>query len=256
MRSICLGVVLAALAGCIVRAAEIRVLTTGVVHPTGLREITEAFAGKTGVKVTIVNESTLTVLNDSKTTDQAADVLILPMEHMGDLALAGRIKSGSITPLGRLELGLYVKPGAPHPDISTVPKFIEALKIASSVTCNDPASGSVPDVLVQMIFRQPEFKDIHLQKTVGNSVAGLKRGDGDQNAMSIGLIHQIHPADGQPYDDPILVGALPVELKAWVDMMVAVSARTNDEKDAAAFIQFVTGPDMAAAWKKRGTYVY
>ena len=256
MRSICLTIVLTAFVASLAPSAEIRVLTTGVVHPTGLREITEAFAGKTGVKVTIVNEGTPTVLNDSKTTDQAADVLILPMEHMGDLALAGRIKSGSITPLGRLELGLYVKPGAPHPDVSTVPKFVEALKTASSVTCNDPASGSVPDVLVQMILRQPEFKDIRVQKTVGNSVAGLKRGDGDQNAMSIGLIHQIHPADGRAYDDPILVGALPVELKAWVDMMVAVSARTSDEKNAAAFIQFITGPDLAAAWKKRGTYVY
>jgi molybdate transport system substrate-binding protein len=256
MRSICSAVVLTALVASLVPAAEIRVLTTGVVHPTGLHDITEAFANKTGVKVTIINQSTVTVLNEPKTTDPSADVLILPMEHMGDLALAGRIKSGSMMPLGRLDIGLYVKPGAPHPDISTVPKLIEALATASSVTSNDPASGSVPDLLVQMIFRQPEFKDIHLQKTVGNSVAGLKRGDGDQHAMSIGLIHQIHPADGKPYDDPILVGALPLDLKAWVDMMVAVARGTTDEKDAAAFIQFITSPDMAPVWKKRGTYLY
>jgi ABC-type glycerol-3-phosphate transport system substrate-binding protein len=62
--------------------------------------------------------------------------------------------------------------------------------------------------------------------------------------------------DGQPYNDPILVGALPKDLKAQVDMMVAISPRTTDEKDAAAFIQFITGPDVAPVWKNRGTYPY
>jgi molybdate transport system substrate-binding protein len=261
MRTIRLAIAFTALVGAMAQssagqAAEIRVITTGIVHPTGLRDVTEVFSKKTGVKVTIVNQDTLTVLNDVKAADQAADILILPMEHMGNFALAGGIKPGSMTPLGRLQLGLYVKPGAPHPDISTVPKFVDALKTASSVTYNDPVSNSVPDVLMYQIFRQPEFKDVHPTKTFTNSVAGLKKGDGDQKAMSIGLIHQVHPADGQPYNDPILVGALPADLKAQVDMMVAISAKTADDADATAFIQFITGPEMVPVWKNRGTYRY
>jgi molybdate transport system substrate-binding protein len=256
MRSICLALAFTALVGSFAQAAELRVITTGIVHPTGLRDVTEAFAKKTGVKVTIVNKDTLSVITDVKGADQDGDILILPVEHMGDVALAGGIKPGSMTPLGRLQLGLYVKPGAPHPDISTVPKFVDVLKGASSVTYNDPVSNSVPDVLLYQMFRQPEFKDVHPTKTFGNSVAGLKKGDGDQNAVSIGLIHQVHPADGQPYNDPILVGALPKDLKAQVDMMVAISPKTADEKDAEAFIQFITGPDMVPVWKNRGTYRY
>jgi hypothetical protein len=38
--------------------------------------------------------------------------------------------------------------------------------------------------------------------------------------------------------------------------MVAISPLTTDEKDAAAFIEFITGLEMAPMWKNRGTYRY
>jgi ABC-type glycerol-3-phosphate transport system substrate-binding protein len=41
-----------------------------------------------------------------------------------------------------------------------------------------------------------------------------------------------------------------------MDMATAVSARSTDAKDAAAFIKFATSPAMRAVWKSKGVDRY
>ena len=67
---------------------------------------------------------------------------MLPMDLMATLALDHGIKPGSFTPLGRLDIGLFKKPDAPFPDITTVEKLAAVMKAATVVTYTDPASGS------------------------------------------------------------------------------------------------------------------
>ena len=52
----------------------------------------------------------------------------LPADLMNTLYLDGGIVGATYTPLGRGELGLAVKKGAPKPDISTVAKLATVLK--------------------------------------------------------------------------------------------------------------------------------
>ena len=49
-----------------------------------------------------------------------------------------------------------------------------------------------------------------------------------------------------------LVGPLPPELGAHVDTEIAVSARSADPANAAAFIGYITRPEAAGVWKKFG----
>ena len=49
---------------------------------------------------------------------------------------------------------------------------------------------------------------------------------------------------------------LPVELGMHMDMATAVSARSADTKDAAAFIRFAISPEMRAVWKAKGVDRY
>ena len=44
------------------------------------------------------------------------------------MRLPGLIKPGTAHPLGRVDIGVAVKTGSPHPDISTYPKFRDALR--------------------------------------------------------------------------------------------------------------------------------
>src|SRR5437868_10952878 len=111
-------------------AAEIRVISPGVISNSGLTEVAAAFEKKTGVKVTIQVDGMGTIMNDIRTKDPAADVVMLPMDLMGTMVLSGAVHE--FTPLGRAEIGLFKKPDAPRPDITTVAKLIAAMKGASS----------------------------------------------------------------------------------------------------------------------------
>src|SRR5438128_2607849 len=99
-------------------AADIRVVAPGFVYNGALKELAADFSKKTGVNVIVSEAGMNVIVNQIKTATPAADVIALPADLMNTLYLDGGIVPGSYTPLGRDELGLAVKKGAPHPDIS------------------------------------------------------------------------------------------------------------------------------------------
>ena len=84
----------------------------------------------------------------------------------------------------------------------------------------------------------------------------LKRGEGDANAMGLGLIHDPHNPANTETGSPWLVGELPAELGMHMDMATGVSARSADKTNAAAFIQFAISPEMRGVWKAKGIARY
>ena len=69
-------------------AAEIRVISPGVISNSGLTDVAAAFEKKTGVKVTIQVDGMGTIMNDIRTQTPAADVVMLPMDLMGTMVLS------------------------------------------------------------------------------------------------------------------------------------------------------------------------
>ena len=246
---------LLALSLCTADAAEIRVMSPGVISNSGLREVSAAFTKKTGITVTVIGEGMGQIVSDFTTKTPPADLVMLPMDLMATLAIDHGIKDGSFTPLGRVEIGLFVKPGAPHPDISTIEKLVAAMKTASVVMYTDPASGSMQASMSDQLLKRPDFAGVKGKPVQGDAEPALKRGDGDANAMGLGLIHGVHPR-GQATDNPYLVGPLPAVLGYHMDMATAISARSQDVKDAQAFILFMLSPEAAALWHDKGTDRY
>ena len=238
-------------------AAEIRVISPGVISNSGLTDVATAFEKKTGVKVTIQVDGMGTIVNDTRTGTPAADIVMLPMDLMATMALSGALKPESFTPLGRVEIGLFVKPGFnTHPDISSVPNLVAAMKTASAVFYSDPASGSMQASMSDHLLKRADFTGIHGVPVKGDAEPALKRGDGDDHAMGLGLIHGTHSPANAPTDNPYLIGMLPAELGMHMDMATAISARSTDAKNAAAFIQFAVSPQMRAVWKSKGVDRY
>lgn len=241
------------------QAAEIRVISPGVISNSGLTEVAAAFTAKTGTKVIITVSGMAQIMDRIKHENPPADVVMLPMDLMGTLALDGGLggdTAGSFTPLGRVAIGLFKKPDAPAPDITTVPKLIAAMKSASAVFYTDPASGSMQAGMNGRMLARPDFADIKGRPIKGDAEPALKRGDGDARAMGLGLIHGDHDPANRPTANPYLVGQLPAELGMHMDMATAISARSPDPKDAAAFIAFATAPQMRAVWRHKGVSRY
>jgi hypothetical protein len=236
-------------------AAEIHVISPGVVSNSGLNEVAAAFEKKTGVKVTIQVAGMGSILNDIRTGTPAADVVMLPMDLMGTMALSDEVDE-VFMPLGRAEIGLFKKPGAVRPDITTTPKLIAVLRSASVVFYTDPASGSMQAGMSGRLLARPEFAGVKGQPIKGDAEPALKRGDGDAQALGLGLIHDPHNPANTETGNPYLIGELPAELGMHMDMATGLSARATDKKNAAAFIAFALSPEMRGVWKSKGIARY
>jgi molybdate transport system substrate-binding protein len=226
--------------------AEIRVISPGVVYNAGLLDLAASFEKETRTKVTVTSVGMGRIVNEITTAAPPPDVVMLPFELMTTLSLDGGVKPGTFTPLGRSEMGLAVPAGAPHPDISTVAKLAAALRSAKAVMRSNPAGGSmVARVIEQNVIKRPEFAGVNSPvSTRGEGGQALARGEGD---MALQAICEI-----LPYKEIELVGPLPRELAAWIDMSTAVSTRSADPDRALAFLRYITRPESTPVWAAKG----
>jgi len=166
---------------------EIRVITPGVVYNAGLLDLADMFGKETGMKVTVTSVGMGRIVNDIKTVAPPPDVIMLPFELMSTLSLDGGVKAGTFTPLGRSEMGLAVRAGTPHPDISSVEKLAAALRSAKAVMRSNPAGGSmVARVIEQNVIKRPEFAGVNSPvSTQGEGGQALARGEGDMALQAI-----------------------------------------------------------------------
>lgn len=225
------------------QAAEIQVLSPPVVANAGLKAIADAFSRETGVTVTVRSLELLKIPQD--TTAKPTDIVFVTPDLMDGLA-----KSAAITtraPLGRVNIGLAVKAGAPHPDITTVPKLVAVLKNYNGVVYSnpDPARGSLGALMIDRLLKRPEFSGVHgVISSKGNGASGLMNGEAD-SALQF-------ESEILPHKEIELVGALPEELGAFVNIDVAVAAHTTQAAEAGAFLRYMTSTKAAPLWQAGG----
>jgi len=227
------------------QAAGITVLTPSISYNAGLRDLAALYTKKTGIEVRVTRDPMAKMIEDTQKAVPPADIVMLPDGLMDALEKDGGIKAGSRSPIGRAEIGLAVKAGAPHPDISTVPKLIAVLKTAQAVMYSNPYHGSLQAEIIDRLLKRPEFHDVHGEiGTKGEGGQSLARGQGD---MTLQVICEV-----LPYPEISLVGPLPPELNAHVDMVAAVSARSENSDAANAFLRFLNSAEAAPLWQAKG----
>jgi molybdate transport system substrate-binding protein len=186
------------------------------------------------------------IVNDIKKGTPIADVVALPVAFMDGMEAENTVVPGSRADLGRVYVGLAVKKGAPHPDISTPAKLAAALKAGGVVLYSNPANGSMEARIINdMLHRYPIFKGVKTKISVkGEGGEALVRGEGD---MALQLICEVlnHP-------EIELVGIVPPRLGAYIDTTLAVSARSTQPDAAKAFIAYLMQPGHVALWKSKG----
>jgi molybdate transport system substrate-binding protein len=168
-----------------------------------------------------------------------ADIVIVQTSEMAGLEQAGLIRPGTVKRLGRVDIGIGVRNGAPRPDVSTYPKFRDALLAAGTVAYTDPKSGSAGGKLIESLLDKPEF-------------ANLKRVHGARVATGevpiwLETVGQLRGAYG--VDD---VGVVPASLKAHLEFSIAVAANSKSPQAAIAFQNYVLQPRFAPVWTRWG----
>ena len=78
---------------------------------------------------------------------------------MAELENAGKVVPGSRTRLGTTFLAVAVRPGAPHPDLSSPDAVKRAIRAAKGVAISDPAGGAVQGRFVLDLADRFAFDD-------------------------------------------------------------------------------------------------
>lgn len=171
---------------------------------------------------------------------EPADVIILSRSSLDRLTEAGEVRGDTRIDLVRSRIGMAVREGAPHPDISTTDAFVEALLAAESLGYSASASGTYlsTDLFPQLgIWERIEDKSVRVvSERVGAVVA---RGD-----VEIGFqqISELLPIEGIDY-----VGPIPNELQKVTTFSAGITTKARSPEAAAALLQFLSSPDVAEA---------
>lgn len=236
----CLG---ALIAGTGVKAADIKLMTTGAVEFI-LRDLIPPFERATGHKVNMMVIGTATAVDRIK-DGAPTDLVLLNPEAVDDLIKAKKVVPGTIVHVFHSRAGVAVRAGAPKPDISTVEAFRQALLKATTIGHSLGASGAYFSTnIIPRLGIADQIKDkIRIAKgfPVGVLVA--------KGEAEIG-IHQISEIVGQP--GVTLVGPLPAEIQNYTVYVVGLGTGAKEAEAAKAFIKVLTGPSAAGVLKSKG----
>jgi len=177
---------------------------------------------------------------------EAFDVTIITTEAIGDLITQGKLTGASRMDVGRSELGIGIRAGAPKPDIRTPEALKQALQQTKSITYpRDGASrGSIENMFERMGIAAALKPKIILADGSGPATESVAAG---QAAMVITLFSEIVPVHGVE-----ILGPLPGEYRTDIRFGAATSATSKNAEAASTLIAFVSGPKAAPVLKAKG----
>src|SRR5437773_8049988 len=236
------GLLLSALTG-IVMAAEIRVLSAGAVEP-GLKAAAAAFKKQTGNDVNITF-NTAPEIRKRIAGGEAFDVVIAPPAALEEFA--GKVTADRAS-LGRVGLGVAVRPGAAVPDISSGEALKRSVLAAESIVFNRASSG----IYFENLLKKMEIYDKVQAKTTryADGAAVMEhvlKGKGRE--IGFGPVTEIlqHREKGLK-----LVGPLPPEVQNYTSYSAAPMTAAANAELARVLVRYLGSPESKALFAGAG----
>ena len=227
-------------------AAEIKLLgpvSLRVVLPSVLPQ----FENSSGHKVT-VGYATLGAITKRLVDGEAADVaMVSPAQHE-ELQKQGKLLAGTRTEIARVGFTVFVKKGAPKPDVGSVDALKRTLLVANSIVLGDPAAGGGAGVYTADLMERlqlaadikPKTKLVRSGTEVAEAVA--------KGEAEIGI--------GVASDAAIVPGLdafpLPAGAQSYSVYVAGVSSGSKQVDAANALIAFLTSPAVKQALTASG----
>jgi molybdate transport system substrate-binding protein len=225
--------------------AEISVLSAGAVEP-GLRAAAGAYARQSGngVKITF---NTAPEIRKRIEGGETFDVVLAPPAALDEFAKAGKITPDQVS-LGKVGLGVAVRPGADLPDISSTEALKRAVLQADSVVFNRASTG----IYLENLFKKMGIYDQIASKTTRYPDAGavmehVLKGKGKE--VGFGPVTEIllHRDKGLR-----LVGPLPADIQNYTSYAAAPMRSAAHADLARAFVQYLGGAESKALFIAAG----
>ncbi len=144
------------LAAQLASAAELRVLSAGAIEP-GLRPVLAEFERSSGHSVKL-SFATAPQIREKARAGAEFDVVIAPPAVLDELDAAHKLdpdRARRVT-LGRVGIGVAVRPGAPLPDITSADAFKRSLQEADTLVFNRASTGLYLETLLTRLAIAPK----------------------------------------------------------------------------------------------------
>jgi len=240
-------VFIAAAAPDVAVAADIKVLAGSGVQPA-MAEIIPQFEASSGHRVTF-DYGTVGGMAHRVQNGESADVLIATASQIDALEKQGTVVTGSRKDLGRTGVGIFVRKGAPKPDVSSVEAFERAMLQATSIGWNDPAAGAPVSLYMIGLFEHLGIADQMRAKTTTFTERTERFAAVARGAVQIGFnqISEILSAQGVD-----LAGPLPAAIQHYTVFSAGIVASSGHKDAARALIEFISSPAAQAILKAKG----
>ena len=246
MRSILLMSVGALMIASSVNAAEVTLIAPGGIR-AAVEQMIPGFEKKTGHKV----NATFGSGNGTKARVVKGDAFDVPIVQppYPDVVASGNVVVATETPLAHVAVGIAVRPGTPHPDISS-PEAVKKLFLSvKSFSYPDPAGGAAAGVSMNQTLAKLGIADevkSKIKLAQGGAGAMKMLADG-QVDIGLTFISEIITEKGVE-----VVGPLPEAISTPTRLSGFIGAKTKDKAAAQALLSYLSGPEAAAVYKERG----
>jgi molybdate transport system substrate-binding protein len=175
---------------------------------------------------------------------ETADVLILTREGLDELVAEGVVVAASRIDLARSYVGIAVRAGQPHPDISTEAALCKTLLTARSVAYSKIGASGI--YFAELIGKLGIASEINARATVtaGFTAERLVMGEADLAVQQLSELKQVGGIE--------VVGPIPLALQAAA--VFTGGRMTSSTKAAAAdgLLKYLASPEVAPVLRDTG----
>ncbi len=195
-----------------------------------------AFADRKGRSSSIELATAPTIKKRVEAGDAAADVVVIPLAMMKELADARFVTPESITPIGSVTVGVVVRNGAREPDLTSVDAFSQSLRAADLVVYNTASSGLYVASVLERLGLKEELAATSVIVPTGAAVMERLVAESTLDAIGFGHVTEIrlHNDLGTHLVGP-LPGAIGRETP-YAAGVLAVAANPEAASDLVGFL--------------------
>jgi molybdate transport system substrate-binding protein len=181
---------------------------------------------------------------------EPADLFLTGADAIDRLIAEGKVAPGRVD-LATVGIGICVKKGAPHPDVSTPEAFKAAMLAAKNVAYVAPSGGSVTGSHIEAMFKKLGIAEQMAAKTVfaaggPNGRVSVKVSSGE---AEIGLQQASELLTNPDVD---VIGMLPGDLQQITVYSAGVTTSAKNAEGAKAIIAAMADPSARPIYKAKG----
>lgn len=211
-----------------------------------LQELLPLYEVNTGNHVIPSYDSSNLIL-ERLAAGETADVILLTSDALKSLVQYQILMAESLVNLAKSGIGVIVKAGEQHPDISSEIAFRNTLVLAQSIA---HTSAGASGIYFIDLVRRLGIEEIVQSKSItqpGGRIAGLVASG--KAAIGIQLESELIGTPGVEY-----VGPLPAWLQMEIIFGIGIFNQSTIKDQAMEFIQFLSRPEHAAIYLKNGMH--